>query len=465
MDEEFTEYFENLVQAEQIYRESITFPQYLTARKVRDIAKHFLTVGCTSSFLKTGEIAHNDEKIETIIGSGFGSILVEAISEKTPPQIHFRKHRVNLLVHLLYYPKVHTSSMEYTIYLSSLRRAASCIFPTVVFYPSDLSLFLELTGQYERQPEHQKLIRSWFTNKNPDLLKVSLPFWKKDLDYKKIWKQCNHEISFIDKLIEESEHFPSASWSPVDVFGAAVTLANLSNRQFAKSLNSSDLTQISDYLLTNHWQKIGSALEILLLRKKYEANYTFSPDIEFCGVLNNAYRILCNTVVYTNSRECVIPSVFKDESTKIKKVLLQSTDLATALLEDLLRNDQSKVFTKNDKSRCYRFLSKRDLIARNVPDLLNDHYHPARIIETAASLKVMFDCFIIISITGKRLPFEEIRNAIQDYRNVVNHHAKLVIIGVDSMNNSKIVGDLEGTLIVCGVDEGTSSLIREFVAL
>ncbi|EGT47590.1 hypothetical protein CAEBREN_32789 [Caenorhabditis brenneri] len=449
--------------AEQIYRESITFPQYLTAKKVRDIAKQFLTVGCTSLFLKTGEVEHDDKNIEKIIGNGFGSILVEAISERTP-HIHFRKNRVNLLVHLMYYQKVRTSSMEFTIYLSSLRRAASCLFPTVVFYPSDLSLFLELTGQYEKQSDHQKLIKSWFTNKNQELLKVLLSFWR-NLNYGKIWEQCNHEVCSIDKLIEESKHFPSASWSPVNVFGAAVTLANLSNRQFAKSLNSSDITQISDYLLTNHWQKIGSALEVLLLRKKYEANYTFSPDIEFCGLLNDAYRNLCNTVVYTNFRVCVIPSVFKDESTKIKKVLLQSTDLATALLEDLLRNDQSKVFTKNDTSKRYGFSSKRDLIARNVSDLLNDHYHPARIIETAASLKVMFDCFIIISITGKRLPFEEIRKAIQVYRNVVNHHAKLVIIGVDSMDNKKVLADLEGTLLVCGADEGTSSLIREFVAI
>uniref|UniRef100_A0A1I7T2M9 VWFA domain-containing protein n=1 Tax=Caenorhabditis tropicalis TaxID=1561998 RepID=A0A1I7T2M9_9PELO len=161
-----------------------------------------------------------------------------------------------------------------------------------------------------------------------------------------------------------------------------------------------------------------SALGTLLTRKKYEANYNIVPNISYCKKLQEVYRKICDTMTHTGPRVCVIPSVIDSESKKVDKLMLFTIDLSEALLEDLMRNELSKMFTHNmvGGKISHGFYQKTQILRKSMRELQKEHYHPARVIETATARKHIFDCFVIVVLTGNRLPYREINHAIQQYR-------------------------------------------------
>uniref|UniRef100_A0A1I7T2M8 VWFA domain-containing protein n=1 Tax=Caenorhabditis tropicalis TaxID=1561998 RepID=A0A1I7T2M8_9PELO len=202
-----------------------------------------------------------------------------------------------------------------------------------------------------------------------------------------------------------------------------------------------------------------SALGTLLTRKKYEANYNIVPNISYCKKLQEVYRKICDTMTHTGPRVCVIPSVIDSESKKVDKLMLFTIDLSEALLEDLMRNELSKMFTHNmvGGKISHGFYQKTQILRKSMRELQKEHYHPARVIETATARKHIFDCFVIVVLTGNRLPYREINHAIQQYRRMVYHKAKLIIVGVDHLKPSSEISINNLCLMVSGVNTKTDS--------
>ncbi|KAF1745695.1 hypothetical protein GCK72_022142 [Caenorhabditis remanei] len=471
---------EELIKAEEAYRSETMSSSVFEVDAIVKMAKRFLEVGTTTSRLQLGPPEIN-ETIKDAIESGYGSILLRELSVLELTEVN-EKNRVTLFVQLC------SLAMEQEVglssarrrYLSALRKAALPLFVYIVYSPIQLGYFLRLTVN-ERTFICLKLIAKWYRNKSKEELIIIVHFWP-TVDgsrHHDVWRHCRwifkEQIVFEEMadLIDQVElddlmadpHMRSVG----DYLSEEVAIRYLPQRSVARALSQRDRMEIGRCLRSEEWNRKTSAVEIMFIAKHFENHTDMDTDFVMNTRLKRAYAVLCSSATYVSKKVCVIRIVKRSASVRRPQTGLESLEICTAVLEDLMRNQNARMYNQypkeNGTGNYGKFSTKYEVSPGPLSCFEKNQYDAALLIKTAIPINLFFDCFVIVGISPSVFKMDRIMAEFDEYKKALNPNSRLIFIGVDSLGMYPPVDSRQDVLMVSGVTEYTMYRVNSFIEL
>ncbi|EFO96875.1 hypothetical protein CRE_17256 [Caenorhabditis remanei] len=469
--------YQELVSAQKEYRNQEECPRLEGNEEIGQLANRFLNLGGTSHFLRLNALIF-DDTIKNIIACGYGSHLLEELA-KFEPNMYTHEYAVAMFVMLCNWDLTPTViiNQQHQNYLDALRTATIALFKHLFRMPYELSQFLVLTRTTEWTTQYRLTIIMWYMEKTEDELVLYTRYWPivGNFTHLKLWKLCkdefvdlSHYLRILD-LLERTEIYGLRALPQikpvVDIMGARLTVFHLGKYRIVRELKRYDREVIEALLNDEHWVEQASALNILITRKHYESNINIRQDIRMCGLFSDAYRRICKSDTDISHRVCVITGVFSAESKKKESLMLESTDITAALMEDLMRNKNAKMYTSHRPMNLVGFYSKYELEMGPLYAWQHCKYNPRLIFECATRNHNIFDFFVLVCITSQSIPVAGVILMFDNYKRLVNSNAKFIIIGSDSLAEYEQLGDRQDVILFSGVKSTTYHLVKLYMNL